>query len=248
MNKIDYFLEAFHGMDRLGPGSVETTLHACSFVPDKASIRNIIDVGCGNGGQTITLANEFIYSSICGVDVDEYQIDRFRQRINNMNLATRVSVINASMINMPFDKKSVDLIWAEGSIYIIGFKNGLRLWKKYLKDNGIIACSEVSWLCEPDKEVYDYWKQNYPNIDSVENNVKKIAECGYRLISYFAIPSTNWIDNFYVPLETNLKRLEEAYPGEAEVIEMVGKLRYEMKLFEKFKHQYNYVFYIMQKN
>ncbi|MCO5381410.1 MAG: hypothetical protein NHB15_04280 [Methanosarcina barkeri] len=34
-----------------------------------------------------------------------------------------------------YEKESFDLIWAEGSIYIIGFKEGLTYWKQFLKND-----------------------------------------------------------------------------------------------------------------
>lgn len=47
---------------------------------------------------------------------------------------------------MDFVPESFDLIWAEGYIYIIGFKKGLQDWKKFLKPGGYLICSEISWF------------------------------------------------------------------------------------------------------
>lgn len=243
---MNYFLEAFHGMDRLGPGSVETTKRALSYIDNKERIKHIVDVGCGNGGQTLTLAKEFTGASIVGIDVDNYQIDIFKKRMVDNNLNDRVQIEKSSMTRLPFQNHSVDMIWAEGSIYIMGFQNGLRLWKKYLKENGIIACSEVSWLSEPSVENYTYWNERYRQIDFIENKLDIIKKSGYKLINYFTVPQTDWIENFYEPLEKNLKTLEMKYPDDNEAKKVIDTLRYEMYLYSKYENQYGYVFYIMQ--
>lgn len=40
--------------------------------------------------------------------------------------------------------KSLDVIWAEGSIYIIGFERGLREWGRFLKDGGYLGVTHLS--------------------------------------------------------------------------------------------------------
>ena len=245
---MNYFLEATHGMDRLGPGSVETTKMAIRCLNNKREFKRIIDVGCGNGGQTITLANEYIGASICGVDVDDFQIEQFKKRISNSKLDGRVQVVKSSMVRLPFQNHSIDLIWSEGAIYIMGFENGLRMWKRLLKKDGIIACTELTWLSEPSTENYNYWMEHYPQINNIENKVKIIKKCGYELINHFVIPQTDWTTNFYEPLEKNLKKLEKKYPNNGEVKKIIETLRYEMYLYLKYVNQYGYVFYIIKSN
>ena len=36
-------------------------------------------------------------------------------------------------IDLDFREEFFDIIWAEGSIFIIGFENGLKVWKKFIK-------------------------------------------------------------------------------------------------------------------
>lgn len=38
--------------------------------------------------------------------------------------------MNCSMFEMPFTDESFDIIWAEGSIYLIGFERGLDEWRR----------------------------------------------------------------------------------------------------------------------
>tara|TARA_Y100001960_G_C14603641_1_gene792095 strand:- start:703 stop:975 length:273 start_codon:yes stop_codon:yes gene_type:complete len=69
------------------------------------------------------------------------------------------------MDDLPFAESSFDLIWSEGAIYNIGFENGIKQFKKFLKDDGVLAVSEITWLTaqRPD-EITQYWETNYPEI------------------------------------------------------------------------------------
>jgi len=41
---------------------------------------------------------------------------------------------------------SLDLIWAEGSIFIMGVEPGIRYWKKFLKFGGFLGFPEATWF------------------------------------------------------------------------------------------------------
>ena len=66
------------------------------------------------------------------------------------------------MDKLPFEKEELDIIWSEGAVYNIGFKNGINYWKEFLKPGGILAVSELSWTtnCRP-KGLEDFWTGEY---------------------------------------------------------------------------------------
>ncbi|CAF1509510.1 unnamed protein product, partial [Didymodactylos carnosus] len=85
-----------------------------------------------------------------------------------------------------------DVIWSEGSIYIIGFKRGLTEWKHFLKSSYLV-CSEVSWLSSsPPSEAQEFWSRNYPGMLSREANIDLIKQCGYELVNSFVVPESAW--------------------------------------------------------
>lgn len=53
---INLICEYFLNTERQGPGSPEVTLKALSFIDNLADRSLIADLGCGTGGQTMTLA------------------------------------------------------------------------------------------------------------------------------------------------------------------------------------------------
>ena len=69
----------FRELDRQGPGGVEQTLRALEFVPDRPGMR-IADIGCGTGGQTITIARNRD-CTITAVDLLPELLEEFRTRI-----------------------------------------------------------------------------------------------------------------------------------------------------------------------
>ena len=52
------FLTLFDGLTQQGPGSEASTKKALSLLPTLPPNPRILDVGCGPGRQTITLAKE----------------------------------------------------------------------------------------------------------------------------------------------------------------------------------------------
>ena len=139
----------------------------------------ILDIGCGTGGQTLNLANNTA-AQITAVDMLPQFLETLMKNAKENNLLDRIAAKDMLMDNLTFDKNSFDVIWSEGAIYNIGFEKGLSLWRNYLKDNGYIAVSEISWLTDTrPEEIQQYWVNAYPEIDTIENKLSVIEKCGY---------------------------------------------------------------------
>jgi ubiquinone/menaquinone biosynthesis C-methylase UbiE len=98
----------------------------------------ILDVGCGSGVATIELA-KLCDCQIVALDINEHDLNRLDAKIEKEGLSHRVSTLKCSMLDMKFPNDSFDIIWAEGSIYIIGFERGLREWARFLRTNGFFV-------------------------------------------------------------------------------------------------------------
>ena len=53
---FDMIVDFFSRLNRQGPGSQQVTRQALSFIGELSDNAKIADIGCGSGGQTITLA------------------------------------------------------------------------------------------------------------------------------------------------------------------------------------------------
>ncbi len=249
IHEFDFQLicEYFTNVERQGPGSPETTIKALSFIDNLTEHSHIADIGCGTGGQTMILA-QHTPGHITGLDLFPDFINIFNHNAKELNLQKRVEGIIGSMDKLPFKKEELDLIWSEGAIYNIGFQKGLNEWRKYLKTDGYIAVSEVSWFTdERPNEINDFWMDAYPEIDTIPNKILQMQKAGYIPVACFILPENCWTENFYAPQVEAQKDFLQKYAGNKAAEEFIANQRHETQLYYKYKEFYGYVFYIGKK-
>ncbi len=249
IHEFDFKLicEYFSNIERQGPGSPEATLKALSFIDGLTDQSCIADIGCGTGGQTMTLA-QHAPGNITGIDLFSSFIDLFRANVRQLNLQERVTGVVGSMENLPFRDEELDLIWSEGAIYNIGFERGLNEWRKFLKTGGYIAVSEASWFTEErPAEIDAFWNDAYPEIDTIPNKVACLQKAGYIPVANFILPENCWTENFYDPQIEAQKKFLKKYAGNKTAESLVANERREAQLYSKYKAYYGYVFYIGKK-
>lgn len=249
IHEFDFNLicEYFSSLERQGPGSREMTLKALSFIDNLTKQSVIVDLGCGTGGQTMTLAKHTT-GEITGIDLFPGFIDRFNQNAASRDFQHRVKGIVGSMDHLPFQPKSLDLIWCEGAIYNIGFERGINEWRNYLKKGGNIAVTEASWFTdERPTEIHDFWNAAYPEIDTIPVKIAQLQKAGYLPAATFCLPETCWTDVFYKPQMEAQRIFTEKYPDNHTAIELITNMKHEEKMYQQYKAYYGYVFYIAKK-
>lgn len=247
LTEFDLLIESHLGLERQGPGSVEMTTKALSFIDPLDRNAKVADIGCGSGGQTRVLA-EHLPGPITGVDMVPDFIDLFNDGAKKHHLFDRVQGIVGDALELPFDKESFDLIWSEGMIDSIGFEKALTYWNTFLKKDGYVAVSSPSWLTnERPAEMAKFWTDAGSALYSVENNIKSMQKAGYRFVAAFVLPDTCWTENYFIPREAAGKALLAKYPGNKIVADYVRSTKYEVDLYVKHKQHYGYVFYIGKK-
>lgn len=171
----------------------------------------ILDVGCGTGVPTIKLA-EISKGNITGVDNDTESLYILQKKIKSRGLDEKVQVIKESIYTMDFPEESFDIIWAEGSVFVMGFENSIKKWRRFLKPEGFIV-------------IHD---------DNKEKNkkLKSIKKHGYRLIKQFELSHQVWWEEYYTPLEQLIKEFKHKYPDDSELINELNKDQRE--IYESF--------------
>lgn len=244
---INLICDYYASMERQGPGSPDVTLKALSFIDNLSDSSCIADLGCGTGGQTMTLA-QHAPGQITGLDLFPEFIHIFNRNAKQLGLADRVKGVVGSMESLPFEKGSLDLIWSEGAIYNIGFERGLIEWREFLKTGGYVAVSEASWFTsDRPNEIHDFWMEHYPEIDTIPNKVAQMQKAGYMPIAAFILPENCWLEHFYAPQAKVQEAFLMKYAGNKTAEDYIAFERYEMGLYNKYKEFYGYVFYIGKK-
>jgi SAM-dependent methyltransferase len=249
IHEFDFKLicEYFSSIERQGPGSPEVTINALSFIDNLTSESRIADIGCGTGGQTIVMAYH-TPGHITGIDLFPTFVDLFNINANKLNLQDRMKGIVGSMDNLSFQHEELDLIWSEGAIYNIGFERGMNEWRNFLKTGGYIAVSEASWFTEERPvEIDEFWKNAYPEIDTISRKVAQMQKAGYIPIATFVLPENCWTEHFYDPQISAQKNFLKKYAGNKTAEELIENQRHEAELYYKYKEFYGYVFYIGKK-
>lgn len=243
---LNIIYEYFSNTERQGPGSPEETLKALSFINGLTEKSRIADIGCGTGGQTMVLA-ENTPCEIFAVDIWQNFIKKLNQEAINKKLQTRVKGIVGNMNNLPFKEEELDLIWAEGSIYNIGFERGLYEWLKFLKKGGYIAITENTWFSEErPAEIQEFWEKTYPEIDTIPNKVAQMQKAGYLPVATYILPETIWTD-YYARQALRWEPFLKKHSGNKTVEAFVASQKYEAELYDKYKAYYGYMFYIGRK-
>ena len=244
---IQMISDFFNLLERQGPGSPEMTIHALSYIDNLPDNAKIADLGCGNGGQTITLA-ENVKGHITALDLFTDFIQKLKDRIKENDLEDKISAIEGSMDDLPFAEGELDLIWCEGAIYNIGFEEGLKYWHKYLKQDGYVVVSEASWFTptRPD-EIQKFWDDNYPGIDIISTKVRQMEEAGYMAVTHFILPESCWLEDFYAPMPEASDKFLKKYNHSKAAVEFIKMSDAEIALYKKYKQYYGYVFYIGKK-
>lgn len=247
MTEIDYLIEIQYGLERQGPGDNDSTLLALSSLKKLPDEINLLDIGCGPGMQTITLAQN-ISGKITALDFYEILLNQLKENILKENLEDKISTLHKSMFEMDFRDESFDVIWSEGAIYIYGFKKALKDWNRFIKPNGYMVCSHISWLKKnPPEEIVDYWKNMYEDIQEIEINLAAAQECGYEIINYFNLPDESWWNDYYSPILERLPEFRIKYSNDDTGIKVISDIETEIEMFRKYSEYYGYVFYIMKK-
>lgn len=249
MSEIELIVDFHKDAERQGPGSPEETLRAFALTRlNPGDELQVADIGCGTGSQTLSLASVLRKSRFTTVDLFPEFLQRLRNRWAELGLEDRLTTVEASMDQLPFDKEQFDLIWSEGSIYNMGFDSGIRYWRKFLKPGGCLAVSEVTWTtAERPAAIEDFWKKEYPQIQTASVKIGQLEEGGYAPLGYFVLSRESWIDNYYKPMEQRFSAFLQRHPSSELLEKVIDEHRKEIQLYMEYKDYYSYGFYVARR-
>ena len=209
----------------LREGFTKYTIKAFHMLP-KLDKPCILDIGCGSGIPTMELAR-LSNGQIIALDINQPHLDRLKKKTEEAGLSDRVKTVKCSMFEMDFPDESFDIIWAEGSISAIGFKRGLKDWRRFLKPNGFLV-------------VHD-------EIGNITEKLEQISSCGYDLLEYFTLHEDIWWIEYYAPLEKRINEIRTKHIDDSKALVALDHDQREIDMFKKNPRRYRSVFFIMKK-
>ena len=238
-NPIDLL---FAGMDKLSPGDDSQTLYVLRSLPQHR-FEVVVDAGCGAGRQTFVLADE-LKTPVHAVDSYQPFLDHLSQRAKENGFAPLVRTHCMDMKDIPIVFPKVDLLWAEGAAYNIGFANALTTWAKAIRPHGFAVVSELCWRRDkiPDA-VKKFFESGYPEMQSVEQNIQIAEEAGFELFNTYTLPKAAWVKDYYDVLEPRARLLVSH--SDVAVRNFAVETLKEIEVFEISEDSYGYVFYVL---
>jgi SAM-dependent methyltransferase len=235
----------FSDMDKLSPGDDSLSLYVLRSLPEH-HFEVVVDAGCGAGRQTFVLAHE-LKTPIHAVDSYQPFLDRLRQHANEEGVAQLVRTHCMDMKDIPSVFPTIDLLWAEGAAYNIGFANALAIWAKAIRPGGFAVVSELCWLRdEIPNAVREFFRSGYPEMQSVQQNIATAEQAGYELFNTYTLPKETWVKDYYDILEPRAKSLVNH--TDVAVRDFAIETLKEIETFKISEESYGYVFYVLKRS
>ena len=143
------FLEAVWGEGYLSPGGPEEVSGLLSGLDLEG--KQVLDIGCGSGGITVSLVTVYQATHVVGIDVEEPGCQSARDRAHRAGVADRVTIQQVVPGPIPFVDESFDIVFSKDSIVHIPDKYSLALdVHRLLLPGGWFVASD--WLIGHDGE------------------------------------------------------------------------------------------------
>lgn len=248
MDDLELLIDLHRDGERQGPGGADETRLAIALSGlGGAKGLKVADIGCGSGASTLVLARE-LDAAITAVDFLPDFLARLEKSAERMGLAGRIETLAASMEALPFEEGSFDAIWSEGAIYNMGFEKGVRAWRRFLKPEGILAVSELTWLTGTrPAQLERHWTREYAEVDTVSAKIAVLEQNGYSLVGYFALPKGCWLENYYRPLQERFVAFLARHGNSAAAQAVVESEANEIALYERYSDFVGYGYYVARK-
>lgn len=253
----EIFYEIFDpSLSRLNPGDEASTLRALNMFRPAGSeregetalrFRRILDLGCGCGGQTLSLAR-YTKGPILALDNHRAYLDELRRRAEAAGLSGRIQVVLKDMRTLTPDDGPFDLIWSEGALFIMGFRDGLAACHSLLTPGGGLAVSELCWLRpDPPADCRQFFSEVYPAMTDVEAALSATRTSDYELLGHFTVPESASWTSYYHPVEERLRLLRKRHAGNAENLSMIESVQKEIDIYRRYSAYYGSVFFVMRR-
>ncbi len=243
------FFRLHRDLPREGPGTDAATAEAVRRLPPLPEPRapRVLDLGCGPGRSTLVLAQSFPGTTITAVDAHEPFLGQLRRSAAAAGLADRIEAVNADMGALEVAPGTVDLIWSEGAVYLLGFVAGLGAWRDLLKPGGAIAVTELCWLTDDrPPEAAGYLAAEYADMTDMAGCERRIVEAGLEPVDRFALPREAW-DEYHGPMASRIAALRSEAAADPALSQVIEEVEREIDMARRFGDRFGNAFFLMRR-
>ena len=245
MSLDEAIYEVFGPLPQGAPGNDASTLRALDAVPNRNTVRRALDLGAGHGRTTVALARALPDARITAVEIHAPFVERIARRARETGFSDRVRAECGDMAKIDVAAGSIDLIWAEGSIYVIGMERALAMWRPWLRPGGCVAFNDfVQWTGDLSNEARAFWAIEYPDMATEDAILSRAEAAGYRVVSSFRM-SREAHDAYYDPLEGRITEL--AGCADSDVRKVLDGIRREIDVVRRFSDEAGYTFFVFRR-
>ncbi len=240
-NYMDDFDIIYAGLERLGPGSEADTLKALREIKEPS--KHILDIGCGTGAASLVLA-QHSEAVVTVLDNNQQYLEQLELYAEEKGLSAQIKTCCASMTALPFANEAFDLIWCEGSVYIMSFSKALKAWQRHLAPEGYLVVSDLVWTGKsiPD-DIFQFWQKWYPDMQALDKRLLQCKELGYTVKASHLLGEQAW-SAYIVPLQQRISMLEPDMPGS----QAIADLKAEFEILNRFDGHFSYMMMVLQKS
>ena len=180
------FLQKLWGDGYLSPGGPDEVKRILGSV--KLANTTVLDIGCGSGGITVSLINDYGVQKVIGIDVETDVCNAALERIKMLGLQSYIDIHRVETGPFLFEDASFDIVFSKDSIVHIEQKETLsKEIFRVLKNGGYFLASD--WLRshdgEPSPEMLHYLKLEDLGFDmaSPDRYKRALEQAGFENIN-----------------------------------------------------------------
>lgn len=228
----------FATLPRQGPGSEEQTRAVLRRLPPLPASPAVADVACGSGAAAFVLAEE-LKVPVRAFDISPILLEVLAERAAARGLGDLIRSEVADMAALPVAPGSLDLLWAEGSVFILGLETAFRLWKPLMKPGGLLVLSDAVWLTDsPPAEAVALWRE-YPTMGTEADAIALAEAAGWSVLFTDPLKPEAW-DAYINSTRTALARPHSLTP------DFAARLETEATVWDTARGSYGYLFLALQ--
>ncbi|MFC4947562.1 class I SAM-dependent methyltransferase [Pseudonocardia sp. GCM10023141] len=242
LSPAETFWLAHEGLPRQAPGSPETTRQLITLAGGLPAAARAVDVGCGTGPAALQLAVEF-GARVAAVDIHLPFLERLRDAAAAAGLADRVTPLVARMESLPLPDGTADVVWADGSAYLMGFDAALASWRRLLAPGGVLILTEAEWTTRtPAAPARAFWDAGYPRMRATDGNTRAALDAGWTVVASYLLPDADW-SAYYDPFAARLAELAGRPGLDAAAL---GEMEREIAVRREHGGDYGYRGYVLR--